>query len=99
MSVQLVDFPQVTVATAGAEQRLISAPEDKIVKLYITAMASNTGNIFIGGSTVSTTRGIKLVPGGRVEIYNGGEFVDAYNIYVDSASNGDKVNVAALKRA
>jgi hypothetical protein len=99
MSVKLVTYPQVTVATAGTEQRVVSAPVDKALKLFITAPAANTGSVFIGDSSVSSTRGITVIKGTTLELSLEGEYIDVHNIWADVATNGDKLDVAVLVRA
>lgn len=74
------------VAVAGTAEKLI-ATVTPCKKVLITAKGANTGNIFVGGSTVDSTRGKQLVPLQDVEI----EIDDLSKVYVDSSVNTEGV--------
>lgn len=75
------------IPTAGSRVQLASNTVEGVV---IQAPSTNTGNIYIGGSDVSSTvYGAELQPGQMV-----GLAIDNTNkIYVDAATNGDDVSV------
>lgn len=93
-----------TVTTAGTAERLSST--DLIVRMAeIQAASDNTGLMFIGTSSstasaangIALTKGTATVPSGVLEIGNmsnqSGPRVNLKDIWVDSATNGDQVNV------
>jgi len=77
---------QKNVTTAGTRVALGSDQEYK--KINIIAKSTNTGNIFVGDNTVSTSIGCILPPGGYVTL----EFVNTNEIYIDSAVSGEGVS-------
>lgn len=100
MSLVLKTAPQVTVATSGSEQRLVSGSISNVEAVYVSAPAANTGDIFVGDSDVAVGRGITIPKGTTAVILSPkGEMLDIYNMYVDAATNNDKANVSYLKRA
>lgn len=74
----------VTVATAGTAVRFSAQPIDAGV--LIKAPSDNTGDAYIGPSTVDNTSYV-LSPGESLFI----ETNDLKNVWVDVATNGDKV--------
>lgn len=74
-----------TVTTAGTRVQLAS---NTIIAGILQAPSTNTGNVYIGGATVSNTVfGAELQPGQSVGI----AISNTDKIYIDAASNGDKV--------
>ena len=88
----------VTVATAGTRVSLGNV--DKALKVYLSAPAANTGLIFVGDVTVAAANGLQLVKAlPPIEISApSSEFIDLSTIYVDAATNGDKVTVTYLQK-
>ena len=84
------------VATAGTELPLVTA-STHCKGFKITAKAANSGVVYLGDSTVSSSNGFQLAAGASVtlqDLYpniNDGVFVDLANIYVDAANNNDGV--------
>lgn len=74
------------VTTAGSAEPLV-ASSTPFKNLDVQAKFANTGNIYIGGSTVSSSRGIALVPGSSRNYKNG----DLNDIYIDVDTNGEGV--------
>lgn len=99
MALKLVTLAQGTVAASGTEVRASSTSVDKVVKIYISCPATNTGSIYVGDSSVSTTRGIEVPKGTTLVLCedNGG-YIDLQEIWVDAASSGDKFNVSYLQK-
>lgn len=98
MAVVLKTLPTVTVAASGTEQPLASSPVDKAVKVYVTAPASNTGNIYVGDSSVAVTRGTEIIKGTTREFFSDGDLIDIQTMFVDVATNGDKAQISYLMR-
>lgn len=73
------------VTTAGVKEALASSTQCRYV--IIMALSSNTGNIYIGGTTVSSTSGRALVSlqSEKIDIDN------LNKIYIDSDVNGEGV--------
>ena len=76
-----------TVTTAGIAVQLTttSTPCKKVV---ITANGANTGNIFVGGSTIASGRGKSLVPLQDIELW----IDDLSKIYIDASVGGEGVH-------
>jgi hypothetical protein len=82
---------QKTVTTAGTRVALGTGVVNS--KLLIRAAASNTGLIYLGDSTVSSTTGYILEAGAAVFIGMAG---DLSKIFIDSSVNSQKVSYIAL---
>lgn len=99
MALALKTLAQVTVATSGTEQRLTSNHISNVEAIYISAPAANTGSIYVGDSSVATTRGIEIPKGTSFTIMAPrGDMINIRDIYVDAANNGDKCNITYLQR-
>ncbi len=95
-----VSFAQVVsstkdVTTAGTEVRL-KASRTTVSSVLIQAKGTNTGNIYVGDSTVSSTTGIKLTAGQTLPISTDhkemlGQILDLNTIWIDSSVNGEGV--------
>ena len=84
-----------TVTTAGTAERLTAAAL-WVTGLTLTAKTGNVGNIFLGDSDVDNTAA-PLIPGDEISTQSpviGGVSVpfDLYEIFIDSAQNGEGVN-------
>lgn len=103
MSLKAIATGQKTVATAGTQLPLTAAKT--IAKgLKITALAGNAGVVYIGDANVDSTTGIQLAAGASLDVgaalaglSQGGDnpkepAVDLNAIFVDAATNGDKVS-------
>lgn len=73
------------VSSSGNAVALASATV--IAKVIIRAKSGNAGKIFVGGSTVSSTSGIYLLPTESQEI----EIDDLAEVYIDAENGGDGV--------
>lgn len=100
MAAVLVSPAQITVTTSGTEVRLVAADVQKVIAIYLSAPAANTGTVYIGDADVSVNRGVAIIKG-TTQVINApdGDFLDIRNIWVDAATNGDKLNVAYLIKA
>lgn len=92
----------ITVAAAGTAVT-ISATEIPVTSVIIEADASNTGNIYIGDSSVDATNGITAVPGESINVSTddiprqADEFILS-DIFVDADTNDNKARIAYVKR-
>tara|TARA_R100000306_G_C4280220_1_gene94684 strand:+ start:225 stop:518 length:294 start_codon:yes stop_codon:yes gene_type:complete len=88
----ILDAGTTTVATAGSEQQ-ISNTTNRVLWIKAKALAANSGIAYIGVSDISATNGYELSASNEVEINfrELGGSVAFSSIYVDTASNGDKV--------
>jgi hypothetical protein len=88
----ILDAGTTTVSTAGTEQQ-ISNTTNRVLWIKAKALAANSGIAYIGVSDITATNGYELSAGNEVEINfrELGGSVAFSTIYVDTASNGDKV--------
>ncbi len=94
------------VASAGSAVQLYGS--SLVVRAaIIQAESSNTGNIYIGGSAVSSTDyGIMLMAATNEAMVLSAEQlgaregrIDLYDVWIDSAQNGDGVSVLYLEES
>lgn len=102
MAVKLTTMAAVTVATAGTRQQ-ISASNLYALSVAIQAKKANTGKIYVGDSSVSSTRGHELAAGETYIVDGQGkpnslEEVNLADLYVDAQTNGEGVNVTYVAR-
>lgn len=98
MAMKLKTLGRVTVTTAGTEVPLTADTTLVAYKVLIKAKATNAGLVYIGDSTVTATNGFPLAATDSliidtVDYPKGMESVMLSDIYVDSANNGDSVQV------
>jgi predicted amino acid racemase len=93
----ILDAGTTTVSTSGTEQQL-SNTANRVLWLKAKALAANSGIAYLGVSDVSTTNGYELSAGNELEINfrEIGGSVAFSSIYIDAASNGDKVSWAVI---
>jgi len=88
---------QVAVTTAGTRVAL-SATKKLVSKLWIKAKSANTGLIYLGDSTVSSTVGFVLSAKEEIDLFavyaKDNYVVDLNEIYIDSSVNGEGISVA-----
>ena len=81
-----------TVSTSGTAVQISNTP-NRVLKITVKALAANSGIVYFGESDVSTTNGWGLSAGNEFEEnyreLGGSEAFSS--IYVDVATNGDKV--------
>jgi hypothetical protein len=86
----------VTVTSAGTRVQL-TASDIAAYAVLIQANPANTGNIFVGDSTVSSSNGAILEPGDffvvEPDISEEMDEVNLSDIYIDAATNNDSVRV------
>ena len=81
---------QKTVGTAGTAETLSSDTIEHYVR--IKALASNSGDVFIDGSDVSSANGYPLSAGEKIEL----PIRDLSNIYLDTATGGEGVKYIGI---
>jgi len=93
----ILDAGTTTISTAGTEQQISNTP-NRVRWIKIKALAANSGITYVGVSDVTATNGYELSSGNEIEINfaDVGGTVAFSTIYVDSASNGDKVCWAVI---
>lgn len=100
-SVVLKSLSQVVVTTAGTAIPVSSTSIDRVVAVFISAPAANTGNIQVGDSTVeaaaATRIGVEVAKATAITIQYAGHYIDLQNIYVDALNNGDKALISYLQ--
>ena len=87
-----LDAGTTTVTTAGTEVQ-ISNTTNRVRKIQAKALAANSGITYLGVSDVSATNGYELSAGNTItlDFADAGGTIEFSTIYVDAATNGDKV--------
>jgi len=80
---------QKVVTTAGSRVQLTTAT---IVSITIKALSTNTGLIYVGGSSVTSSNGFELSAGDSISL----AIDDADVIWLDSSVSGEGVSVIAV---
>ena len=93
----ILDAGTTTVSTAGTEQQ-ISNTANRVLWIKAKALAANSGIAYLGVSDVTATNGYELSAGNEIEINfkDVGGTVAFSSLYVDVATNGDKVCWAVI---
>ena len=88
----ILDAGTTTVTTAGTEVQ-ISNTTNRVRWIKAKALAANSGITYFGVSAVTATNGYELSAGNTIEINfaDVGGTIAFSTIYVDAATNGDKV--------
>jgi hypothetical protein len=98
VAVKLFTLAAVNIPTAGTRVQ-ITATETYTTTVMLQAAVANVGNIFIGDSSVSSTRGLALSPGQVLTltadlINRGQESLNIADLYVDTATNSNNLWVS-----
>jgi hypothetical protein len=93
----IFDAGTTTVSTAGSEQQ-ISNTSNRVLYLKAKALAANSGIVYIGVSDITATNGYELSAGNEIELNfaDVGGSILLSTVYVDAATNGDKVCWAVI---
>ena len=85
-----------TVTSAGTAERLDAS--DRLVRcVAVRAKPANTGSIYIGDATVSSSDpGVS--PGDRLDV-RGDPYLNLFDIFIDADTNGEGVDVWYLDYA
>lgn len=81
---------KTTVATAGT--RVTLAASQTVKSVTIKALATNTGTIYVGSSTVAASNGLQLAAGEAVSM----DIANLNTVNIDSSVNGEGVTYAAV---
>lgn len=79
---------KTTVTTAGT--RVVLAASQAVKSVTIKALQTNTGIIYVGSSTVSSTNGFQLYAGDSVSL----DIANLNTVNIDSSVNGEGVTYA-----
>ena len=82
---------QKTIAAAGTQEAIAASGVCRSVT--VKALATNTGNVFIGASTVSSADGFILSAGESVSL----AINSLATVYIDVAVNGEGVSYIAVR--
>lgn len=100
---KLIPIQQLTVATAGTRVQANSGTSRHATTVIIQALTGNTGNVYVGDSTVASTLGLALAPGASITLNADQDlenedktYIDVADIWVDSATNANKVNILVV---
>ena len=93
----ILDAGTTTVTTGGTEVQ-ISNTTNRVRWIRAKALAANSGIAYLGVSDVSATNGYELSAGNTIEISFAelGGTIAFSTIYVDAATDGDKVSWAVV---
>ncbi len=87
-----------TVTTAGTRVQ-VSTVDLFVKKIVVAGHAANTGHIYLGTVTVSSTVGLHLKVGAPPVVIEAGQVsgrddqFNLKNLYVDSSVSGEKVSI------
>lgn len=103
MAIQLASIPPVAVASSNVAVPLI-ATVLWCTSATLQAEATNVGNVYIGGSDVTSTNGAFVSAGESIEIagdeINGRqEEFDLSRVYINASTIGNGVRIIIFKRA
>jgi aryl-phospho-beta-D-glucosidase BglC (GH1 family) len=100
---KLIPIQQLNVPTAGTRVQANSGTSRQATTVIIQALTSNTGNIYVGDSTVASTLGLMLAPGASITLNADQDlenedktYIDVADIYIDAATNGNKANILVV---
>ncbi len=89
-----------TVASAGTAEAIVASPV-RAASILIQADVDNTGNMYLGDSTVDDSNGIEVAPGQVIE-WTGDQArgieqqIDMSQIYVDADNDGEGIRILVL---
>ena len=93
---------QLDIPTSGTRVQ-VSATEVTTTSVTFYAADANTGKVFIGDSSVSSTRFIAALDAGEslnisADYYGTGQEFDLSDFYIDAATSGDDAHVSYVTR-
>ena len=77
---------QTSVSLAGTAQQLTTT-DTPILSVTVKALIGNVGDVYVGGSTVSSSTGFILAQGDGISL----EIDNLNDVYIDAANTGDSV--------
>ncbi len=100
---KLIPIQQLNVAAAGTRVQANGGTSRHATTVIIQALTGNTGNVYIGDSTVASTLGLMLAPGASITLNADTDlenedktYIDVADIWVDAATNANKVNILVV---
>jgi hypothetical protein len=98
---QTISVNTITVTTAGTQIQVTSTPI-YVESVYIEALGTNTGFIYVGDENVSSTAYAARLAAGEgfslnVQKGKADDRINLDNIWIDSSVNGEKAQVTYLK--
>jgi len=93
-----------SVTTAGTRVQLSTDSSIRSGYIVIQALSTNSGKIFLGGTTVSSSNGLTLSASASVTlnaeaIKGGARIYRLSDFYIDSSVNGEGVNITYFLEA
>ncbi len=100
---KLIPVEQKNIPTAGTRVQCNGGTSRLATMVILQALTGNTGNVFIGDSTVAAAVGMQLAPGQSLTLapdQNLGDedkvYLDLADLWFDTATNANKVNVLVV---
>lgn len=100
---KLIPIQQLNVPTATTRVQANSGTSRLCTTVIIQALTGNTGNCYVGDSTVAAALGLQLAPGASITLNADQDlenedktYIDLADIWVDAATNGNKVNILVV---
>ena len=90
-----IDFGTTDVPTAGTRVQ-ISSSLSQVKAIEFHARSGNTGAMYVGDSTVSSTSGRELRPGEVLALSFGDASIPFNVFYLDTATNGNDCDWVVL---
>lgn len=103
MATIIKHLDQLNLTSAGTRQQLTTT-STLCQGIILTALPGNTGAIYVGDSTVSSTKAaFVLAPGNSQIVYGvegsgGQQYFDLSLLYFDGATNNNKLHVGYLQK-
>ena len=89
----------INVAVAGTSQRFASSAQEAIFLIVFQARATNSGNFYLGGPSVSASAGLEFPPAASLTLeFPQGREIALSDFYGDVASGGDQMDFLAAAR-
>jgi hypothetical protein len=78
---------QKTISVAGTAEAIVGSSTE-CVSVTIKALAGNTGNVYVGKSTVNSSNGLVLAAGDSVSF----DIDNLNRVYIDVDTNGEGIS-------
>ncbi len=103
MKVKLIPIAKTDIPTATTRVQLNGGVSRKCTTVLLKAASANTGNIYVGDSTVDSSLCHPLAPGQDL-IINADQdlenedktYIDLADIWVDTATNGNDIHISVI---
>lgn len=103
MQAKVFTLANTDIPTPGTRVQLNGGTLLYVESVVVQAATANTGNIFVGDASVSSSRGIQLAPGTSIEITGYEQrgqtlCLNLADLYVDTATAGNDACVVYMKQ-